>query len=92
MRCHYLCSQWVAHLHTVLRALHARLRVGGRCAVVRFTTRTGVGWRADDDSLVDLHDGPLDGVGERAAGGGPHVHDHTALRSRHLQHQTADEC
>lgn len=92
MKCHYLCSQWVAHLHTVLSALHGGLRVGGGCAVGRLTPRAGVGWRADDDSLVDLHDGTLDGVGEWATGGGPHVHDHTALRSGHLQHGTADEC
>lgn len=51
-----------------------------------------VRWRTDDDGLVDLHDGPLDGVGEGTTGGGPHMHDHTALRSGHLQHQTADEC
>lgn len=43
----------------------------------------GIGVRggADDDRLVDLHDWSLDGVGERASGGGPHVHHHAALSS-----------
>lgn len=34
---------------------------------------------ADDDGLVDLHDRSLDGAGERACGGGSHVHYHAAL-------------
>lgn len=43
--------------------------------------RIGVRGGADDDRLVDLHDWSLDGVGERASGGGPHVHHHAALSS-----------
>lgn len=45
----------------------------------RVTARVGVRGGADDDRLVDLHDGSLDGVGERASGGGPHVHHHATL-------------
>lgn len=73
----------MAHLHPVLRALPSRLRVGGG----RLAPGAGVGRGADDD-LVNLHDGPLDRVGEGAAGGGSHVHDHAALRGRHLQQST----
>lgn len=45
----------------------------------RVTARIGVRGGADDDRLIDLHDWSLDGVGERACGGGPHVHHHAAL-------------
>lgn len=45
----------------------------------RVTDGVGVRGGADDDRLVDLHDWSLDGVGERASGGGPHVHHHAAL-------------
>lgn len=39
---------------------------------------------ADDDGLVDLHDRSLYGIGERACGGGPHVHHHAALSRLNL--------
>lgn len=45
----------------------------------RVTAGIGVRGGTDDDRLVDLHDGSLDGVGERASGGGPHVHHHATL-------------
>lgn len=45
----------------------------------RVTAGIGVRGGADDDRLVELHDGSLDGVGERASGGGPHVHHHATL-------------
>lgn len=44
----------------------------------------GVGGGANDNRLVDWHDGPLNGVRERASGGGPHVHHHAALGRRDL--------
>lgn len=43
------------------------------------TARIRVRGGADDNRLVDLHDWSLDGVGERACGGGAHVHHHAAL-------------
>lgn len=43
------------------------------------TAGVGVRGGADNDRLVDLHDGSLDGVGEGASGGGPHVHHHATL-------------
>lgn len=52
--------------------------MGGVAARVR--VRGG----ADDDGFVDLHDRSLNGTGERASGGRPHVHDHAALSRRHL--------
>lgn len=45
----------------------------------RVAARIGVRGGADDDRLVDLHNWSLDGIGERAGGGGPHVHHHAAL-------------
>lgn len=45
----------------------------------RVTARIGVRGGADDDRLVDLHNWSLDGVRERASGGGPHVHHHATL-------------
>lgn len=45
----------------------------------RVTAGIGVRGGADDDRLVELHDGSLDGVGERASGGGTHVHHHATL-------------
>lgn len=50
----------------------------------RVAARTGVRGGADDDRLVDLHNRSLNGVRERACGGGPHVHHHAALSRRDL--------
>lgn len=43
------------------------------------TARVGVRGGADNDRLVDLHDGSLDGVGEGASSGRSHVHHHATL-------------
>lgn len=45
----------------------------------RVAAGIGVRGGTDDDGLVDLHDRSLDGGGERACGGGAHVHYHAAL-------------
>lgn len=72
----------MAHLHTVFGSFDGRLGVRGGRGAGRLAPGTGVGRRADDDGFVDLHDGTLDGVGERATGGRSHVHDHTALHQK----------
>lgn len=45
----------------------------------RVTARIWVRGGADDDRLVNLHYRSLDGVGERACGGGASVHHHASL-------------
>lgn len=75
----------MAHLHTVLRGFDGRLGVRGGRGAGHLAPGAGVGRRADDDGLVDLHDGTLDRIWKRATGGRSHVHDHTALRGGNLQ-------
>lgn len=75
----------MAHLHTVLGGFEGRLRVRGGSGAGQLTPGAGIGRRADDDSLVDLHDGTLDWIGKRATVGRSHVHDHTALRGGNRQ-------
>lgn len=76
---HYLYLQGVAHLHAILWPFNMGLRGRGRVGVGRVTAGIGVRGGADDDRLVELHDRSLDGVGERASGGGAHVHHHATL-------------
>lgn len=51
----------------------------------RVAARIGVRGGADDDRLVNLHYRSLDGIGERAGGGGTHVHHHASLSRWDLQ-------
>lgn len=75
----YLYLQWVAHLHAILWPFNMGLRGRGRGGVGGVTAGVGVRGGTDNDRLVDLHDGSLDGVGERASGRRPHVHHHATL-------------
>lgn len=76
IKSNYLYLQWVAHLHAILRPFDGGRGGGG---VGRLAPGVGVRGGADDDGLVDLHDGSLDGGGEGAVGGRAHVHHHAAL-------------
>ena len=69
----------MAHLHAILWPFNRGLRGRGRGGVGGVAAGIGVRGGADDDRLVDLHDWSLDGVRERASGGGPHVHHHATL-------------
>lgn len=69
----------MAHLHAILWPFDRGLGDRGRGRVGRVAGRIGVRRGADDDRFVDLHDWSLDGAGESACGGGPHVHHHAAL-------------
>ena len=71
----------MAHLHAILWPFHLGLRDQGRGGVGEVTARVRVRGGADEDRFIDLHDWSLYGVGERASGGGPHVHHHVALSS-----------
>lgn len=75
----YLYLQWVAHLHAIVWPFDRGLRGRGRGGVGRVTARIWVRGGADDDRLVNLHYRSLDGVGERACGGGASVHHHASL-------------
>lgn len=69
----------MAHLRALLCALVRGLRVGRGDGVGRIAAWARVGGRAHNYRLVYLHYRSLDGVWERPAGRGTHVHHHAAL-------------
>lgn len=71
--------QWVAHLRALLSTLVHGLWVGRGNGVGGISAGARVRGRAHHDSLVYLHDGPLDGSGKRPARRWAHVHHHVAL-------------
>lgn len=74
----------MAHLRALLCTLARGLRVGRGGGVGRIAAWARVRGRTHNYSLVYLHYRSLDGIWERPAGRGTHVHHHVALWRGHL--------